>query len=526
MMIPLKKALTGGAAPAAGTAARRAARSARGQDPGLRQVQGNLRRLTRRAAVHGPPQRASTTMRREPRRRDRRGRMSPCGIRSRQRYPRARRLPSRFPAAAIPSCCSTRWPPSRPRAVTRSRRIHVHHGLSAERGRVGAVLRRALRRTARRLRAFAASMSSALPRASLEAHARRARYAALAAAARDRGPASSRSRTIATTRPRRCCCSCCAARSARAGRDAGVARRTPTASPGGARCSTCRARDIDAYAIDRSLRWVDDESNADRRHARNAVRHSVLPALCRSLPTADATLARAAAHQADAARLARRTGATATRRRAFDGEHAAARGVRHALAAPRAQPAALVPARPGAAGAVDRAARRDARPAARRARRRRHPARARGRRDRRASGQDRRACRAADALRSALARRAGTRACRTAIARVRPCRRRRHRRSRGSTATVRVRSRAGGERFQVASDRPRRALKSVLRDAGIPPWERGGLPLVYCGDALAAVAGLGIDAAARARARAARPDHRLASERGLDPAQQHAAACR
>jgi tRNA(Ile)-lysidine synthase len=61
---------------------------------------------------------------------------------------------------------------------------------------------------------------------------------------------------------------------------------------------------------------------------------------------------------------------------------------------------------------------------------------------------------------------------------------------------VRVRSRAGGERFQVALDRPRRALKSVLRDAGIPPWERGGLPLVFCGDALAAVAGLGIDAAA------------------------------
>jgi tRNA(Ile)-lysidine synthase len=59
---------------------------------------------------------------------------------------------------------------------------------------------------------------------------------------------------------------------------------------------------------------------------------------------------------------------------------------------------------------------------------------------------------------------------------------------------VRIRSRAGGERFQVAIDRPRRALKSVLRDAGIPPWDRRGLPLVWCGDALAAVAGLGVDA--------------------------------
>ncbi len=60
---------------------------------------------------------------------------------------------------------------------------------------------------------------------------------------------------------------------------------------------------------------------------------------------------------------------------------------------------------------------------------------------------------------------------------------------------VHLRSRTGGERFQVAPDRPRRALKSVLRDAGIPPWDRRGLPLVYCGDALAAVAGLGVDAA-------------------------------
>ena len=62
-----------------------------------------------------------------------------------------------------------------------------------------------------------------------------------------------------------------------------------------------------------------------------------------------------------------------------------------------------------------------------------------------------------------------------------------------------MRSRAGGERLQLAADRPRRALKSILRDAGIPAWERAGLPLIFCGDALAAVAGVGVDTAFRAQ---------------------------
>jgi hypothetical protein len=41
-------------------------------------------------------------------------------------------------------------------------------------------------------------------------------------------------------------------------------------------------------------------------------------------------------------------------------------------------------------------------------------------------------------------------------------------------------------------------VKKLLHDAGIPPWQRGSLPFVYCGDALAAVPGIGIDAAFRA----------------------------
>jgi tRNA(Ile)-lysidine synthase len=68
------------------------------------------------------------------------------------------------------------------------------------------------------------------------------------------------------------------------------------------------------------------------------------------------------------------------------------------------------------------------------------------------------------------------------------------------SGTVTIRSRAGGERIRLAGDRPRRALKGLLQDAGMPPWQRASLPLVYCGDTLAAVPGIGVDAAFQAAA--------------------------
>jgi len=43
----------------------------------------------------------------------------------------------------------------------------------------------------------------------------------------------------------------------------------------------------------------------------------------------------------------------------------------------------------------------------------------------------------------------------------------------------------------------RRALKDLLREADLPPWERDALPLVVAGDALVAVPGLGVDIAWR-----------------------------
>ncbi len=56
--------------------------------------------------------------------------------------------------------------------------------------------------------------------------------------------------------------------------------------------------------------------------------------------------------------------------------------------------------------------------------------------------------------------------------------------------TVAVRWRRGGERCRPAGHPHTRPLKHLLQEAGMPPWRRDRLPLVYLGDRLAAVAGL------------------------------------
>lgn len=60
---------------------------------------------------------------------------------------------------------------------------------------------------------------------------------------------------------------------------------------------------------------------------------------------------------------------------------------------------------------------------------------------------------------------------------------------------VTLRVRQGGERLQAHAGRPRRSLRKLLQESGIPPWQRERLPLLWCGGRLAWVGGLGIDAA-------------------------------
>ncbi len=57
------------------------------------------------------------------------------------------------------------------------------------------------------------------------------------------------------------------------------------------------------YAQAHGLDWVDDESNEDTRYRRNALRQQVMPLLAAHFPGSRATLARAAALQAEAADL-------------------------------------------------------------------------------------------------------------------------------------------------------------------------------------------------------------------------------
>ncbi|HXC37507.1 MAG TPA: tRNA lysidine(34) synthetase TilS [Burkholderiales bacterium] len=59
------------------------------------------------------------------------------------------------------------------------------------------------------------------------------------------------------------------------------------------------------------------------------------------------------------------------------------------------------------------------------------------------------------------------------------------------SAPVTLRRRSGGERLRLAPGRPQRTLKNLFQEGGVPPWERERLPLVYCGDALVAVPGIG-----------------------------------
>lgn len=65
--------------------------------------------------------------------------------------------------------------------------------------------------------------------------------------------------------------------------------------------------------------------------------------------------------------------------------------------------------------------------------------------------------------------------------------------------SVTVRGRSGGERLQIDARRPHRTLKNLFQEAGIPPWVRARLPLVYCDDTLVWVPGIGVATEFRVR---------------------------
>jgi len=60
---------------------------------------------------------------------------------------------------------------------------------------------------------------------------------------------------------------------------------------------------LEAYAAEHGIAHVDDESNDDTRYARNALRHTVMPALAAAFPGYQERFARSAAHAQSAQRL-------------------------------------------------------------------------------------------------------------------------------------------------------------------------------------------------------------------------------
>ena len=61
-------------------------------------------------------------------------------------------------------------------------------------------------------------------------------------------------------------------------------------------------------------------------------------------------------------------------------------------------------------------------------------------------------------------------------------------------AAVTVTARTGGEKIRLPGRIGRHALKKLFQEAGIPPWEREVIPLIYLDDKLAAVGDLWISA--------------------------------
>lgn len=254
------------------------------------------------------------------------------------------------------------------------------------------------------------------------------------------------------------------------------------------------------YAEARQLRWIEDEANADLRHDRNFLRHEILPRLATRFPAYRVNIGRAARHLAAAAELLDELAAQDLARVQSD--------QRLSLAALRA----LTPAR--AALAL------------------RHFLL-------RATGAAPTSARSEEMLRQLLSAQLDARvrlewrhlvlhrfqdfvwlepaaeelptAARGALAIWRGEERLdlgelgaltfRHSRGRGLSAArlrggeVSVGLRAGGERLRLAARGRERTLKNLLREAKIAPWQRQRLPLLWCGEQLAWVAGIGADVA-------------------------------
>ncbi len=253
--------------------------------------------------------------------------------------------------------------------------------------------------------------------------------------------------------------------------------------------------EIEAYARERALSWVEDASNADTGFARNFLRHEVVPLLARRFPGYRRTLARSAEWSAEAALLLDAlaqidagTGIDATGRLSIEAmtlldEPRARNLLRHWL---RRQGVTM----PDAAMLCEL--------------RRQLAAAKHDNRLRVVVGE-----RAIRCYRGwACVERIGAAAApedrawsgesmvswgdgkvvfrqTTGEGIAEPLLRR---------TTVTLRARSGGERMRLHPTGPHRSLKNLLQEAAIPYWRRTSMPLLWCGADLAWVPGIGVAA--------------------------------
>ena len=257
---------------------------------------------------------------------------------------------------------------------------------------------------------------------------------------------------------------------------------------------------IAAYARQHGLAWIDDESNDDIRFRRNFLRHEILPALAEQFPGAQQALARAAAHFAECDELLEAlAGSDRALALAESGRLAVAALL--ALPAPRARnllrfvwaeagfrapdtrwlAEALAQLNTSDAQAATRVTTADGELRVFRGeiyflpRQAAAPAN-RASETRTWCGELELPC-AGGHLRFVETTGAGLR--RDGLA----------------SGELRIRHRQGGERLQPDSKRPRRSLRNLLQEAGMPPWERERLPYLWHNERLLWVGGIGCDAA-------------------------------
>ena len=185
--------------------------------------------------------------------------------------------------------------------------LHVHHGLSAHADAWLEHCRDRCRRQASRGRAigFAATRLTTRPAAgeSVEAWARRERYRALAEMARAGGGG-----LVLLGHHRRDQAETFLLQALRGGGVAGLAGMPVSIERDGVTWARPLLRvpvaAVEAYARRHRLRWIEDDSNADERFARNRLRARVWPALIGAFPDAESTLAMAATWAQQAATVA------------------------------------------------------------------------------------------------------------------------------------------------------------------------------------------------------------------------------